>query len=137
MRALFGFIAISGFLAAGGAARAQFTVCNQTLDVVNLAIGQEVDQAFQTEGWWTIGANQCADVIREELANRFVYVYANDVFGQPVLNGTIEMCVGPKRFVIRGEESCWQRGYKAAKFFEVDTQAVERWTVFLSSPGGP
>lgn len=115
-------------------ARAEFTVCNQTLDVVNLAIGQEIDDAFQTEGWWTVGANQCAEVIREELPNRFIYVYANDVFGQPILNGTTEMCVGQARFVIRGIESCWQRGHKAVKFFEVDTQAVERWTLFLTSP---
>jgi uncharacterized membrane protein len=130
------FAAIAALFVLAGPARAQFTVCNQTLDVVNVAIGQEVSDAFQTEGWWTVGANQCADVIREELANRFIYVYANDVFGQPVLHGTIDMCVGPKRFVIRGIESCWQRGHTAVKFFEVDTQAVERWTVFLTSPGG-
>lgn len=139
-----------------GAAHAQFTVCNQTLDVVNVAIGQEAEEeVFQTEGWWTIGANQCADVIREELINRFIYVYANDVFGQPVLgapavaagSGTapaepehadegrlVEMCVSSKRFVIRGIESCWQRGHLAARFFEVDTRAVERWTVFLTPP---
>jgi len=121
--------------AAIGPARAEFTVCNQTLDVVNLAIGQEVDGAFQTEGWWTVGANQCAEVIRDELANRFIYVYANDVFGQPILSGTTEMCVGKKRFVIRGIESCWQRGHMAVRFYEVDTQAVERWTLFLTSPG--
>jgi len=120
--------------AAAAPARAEFTVCNQTLDVVNLAIGQEVDRAFQTEGWWTVGANQCAEVIREELANRFIYVYANDVFGQPILSGTTQMCVGRKRFVIRGIESCWQRGHMAVKFYEVDTQAVERWTLFLTSP---
>jgi uncharacterized membrane protein len=120
--------------AAAGSARAEFTVCNQTLDVVNLAIGQEVDDAFQTEGWWTVGANQCAEVIREELANRFIYVYANDVFGQPILSGTTAMCVGKNRFVIRGIESCWQRGHMAVKFYEVDTQAVERWTLFLTSP---
>ncbi len=133
-----GAVAFAMALFAGATpARAEFTVCNQTLDVVNLAIGQEVDQAFQTEGWWTVGANQCADVIREELFNRFIYVYANDVFGQPVLNGTTEMCVGQARFVIRGIESCWQRGHKAVKFYEVDTQAVERWTLFLTSPAGP
>ncbi|TIR88181.1 MAG: DUF1036 domain-containing protein, partial [Mesorhizobium sp.] len=39
-------------------AHAEFTVCNQTLDVVNLAVGQKVDDADQTDGWWTIGANQ-------------------------------------------------------------------------------
>lgn len=120
--------------AATGSARAEFTVCNQTLDVVNLAIGQEIDNAFQTEGWWTVGANQCAEVIRDELANRFIYVYANDVFGQPILSGTTEMCVSKKRFVIRGIESCWQRGHMAVKFYEVDTQAVERWTLFLTNP---
>lgn len=133
MSALLGGAALALFLAADSA-RAEFTVCNQTLDVVNLAIGQEIDNSFQTEGWWTVGANQCAEVIREELPNRFVYVYANDVFGQPILNGTTEMCVGQARFVIRGIESCWQRGHRAVKFFEVDTQAVERWTLFLTSP---
>lgn len=115
-------------------ARAEFTVCNQTLDVINISLGQEVGNEFETEGWWTVGANQCAEVIRDELVNRFIYVFANDVFGQALLNGTTEMCVGTKRFVIRGIESCWQRGHRAVKFFEVDTQAVERWTLFVVTP---
>ena len=115
-------------------ARAEFSVCNQTLDVVNVAIGQQGDEAFTTEGWWTIGSNQCALVIREELRNRFIFVYANDVFGQPILRGAQSMCIGPKRFSIDGVESCWQRGYIEAKFLEVDTQAVERWTLFLTDP---
>ncbi len=112
-------------------ARAEFTVCNQTLDVVNLSIGHDVDDAIQTEGWWTIGANRCVDVIRDELQSRFIYVYAIDVFGQPVLQGNIDMCIAGKRFVIRGTESCWQRGHKSARFHEVDTQATIRWTLFI------
>jgi uncharacterized membrane protein len=122
-----------------GAARAEFTVCNQTLDVVNLAVGQEVreqSEAFwQTEGWWTVGANQCVNVIRDELVNRYIYIYATDVFGQPLLNGTTSMCVGTRRFVIRGDKECWVRGHKAAPFFEVDTLKTERWTLFLSTGG--
>ena len=113
-------------------ARAEFTVCNQTLDVVNVAVGQEVDAAFQTDGWWTIGANQCVNVVREELANRYIYVYATDVFGQPILSGSTEMCVEKRRFSIRGIEECWQRGHIAAAFFEVDTQEQARWTFFLT-----
>ncbi|MDQ6434706.1 DUF1036 domain-containing protein [Mesorhizobium sp. LHD-90] len=120
-------------------ARAEFTVCNQTLDVVNLAVGQEVREAadafWQTEGWWTVGANQCVNVIRDELVNRYVYVYATDVFGQPLLNGSTSMCVGTRRFVIRGDKDCWVRGHKAAPFFEVDTQKTERWTLFLGTGG--
>jgi uncharacterized membrane protein len=121
-------------LAAAGPARAEFSVCNQTLDVVNVAIGQQEDQAFTTQGWWTIGSNQCALVIREELRNRYIFVYANDVFGQPILRGTQSMCIAPKRFSIDGVESCWARGFLEARFLEVDTQAVERWTLFLSEP---
>jgi uncharacterized membrane protein len=113
-------------------ARAEFTVCNQTLDVVNLAVGQEVDQAFQTDGWWTIGANQCVDVIRDELANRYIYLYATDVFGNVMLDGSTEMCVDKRRFTIRGIDRCWQRGHILARFVEVDTLEQLRWTFFLT-----
>lgn len=123
------------------AARAEFTVCNQTLDVVNLAVGQEVREQteaeafWQTEGWWTVGANQCVNVIRDVLVNQFIYIYATDVFGQPLLSGSTSMCVGTRRFVIRGDKECWASGHQAVPFFEVDTQKTERWTLFLSTRG--
>jgi uncharacterized membrane protein len=123
------------------AARAEFTVCNQTLDVVNLAVGQEIREAaepdafWQTEGWWTVGANQCVNVIRDQLVNQFIYIYATDVFGQSLLSGSTSMCVGTRRFVIRDLKDCWVRGHQAVPFFEVDTQKTERWTLFLSTRG--
>ena len=113
------------------ASQAEFTVCNQTLDVVNLSVGQVVDEKIQTEGWWTIGANRCVDVIREELSSRYIYVYATDVFGQSVLEGDADMCIGRKRFVIQDTELCWQRGYKKVRYLEVDTQDTVRWTLFI------
>lgn len=126
---------VGGFAVfAASPGRAEFTVCNQTLDVFNLAVGYEVEDDFQTEGWWTVSANQCVDVIREELTTRYIYVYAMDVFQQPIASGTVDMCIGERRFVIKGIDSCWQRGFKAARFLEVDTQAVERWTLFLRDP---
>lgn len=117
---------------AASTAQAQFSICNQSFDVVNVAIGQSTGEDFQTEGWWTIGTNQCAKVIQGELRNRYIYVYASDVFGQPLLTGATTMCLGAKRFTILGIDDCWQRGHQAGNFFEVDTQAVERWTLFLS-----
>ena len=121
---------------APAAAWAQFAVCNQSFDVVNVAIGEETGGVFETRGWWTIGTNQCANVIRDELRNRFIYVFAMDVFGQPMLRGSVPMCVArpfpPPDGVISGIEDCWLKGYEEVLFFEVDTQAVERWTLFLS-----
>lgn len=116
-------------------AQAEFAICNQSFDVVNVAIGQDIDGIFQTEGWWTVGTNQCANVVKDVLRNRYIYVYAQDVFGQPILDGTTEMCIGTKRFTIAGIEDCWQRGHISAPFFEVDTQAVQRWTLFLTPRG--
>jgi uncharacterized membrane protein len=125
-------MALGGSLAVTASARAEFTVCNQTLDVVNLAVGQEIDKAFQTEGWWTVGANQCVNVIREELSNRYIYIYATDVFGHAILSGSTEMCVEKRRFAIRGIDDCWKNGHVAARFYEIDTQAQARWTFFLT-----
>jgi uncharacterized membrane protein len=119
-------------------ARAQFSVCNQTLDAVNLAIAKAAPNGvIVSEGWWTIGANRCVDVIKEELANKYIYVYASDVFGQPILADgfqTFEMCVAPKRFTIEGTDSCWQRGYEKVRFMEVDTKEQVRWTLYLKEP---
>jgi uncharacterized membrane protein len=132
-------LAATGALFFTAAAHAEFAVCNQTLDVVNIAVGQEVREAgdsfWQTEGWWTVGANQCVNVIRDELVNRYIYIYATDVFGQPLLNGTTPMCVGTRRFVIRESKECWVNGRIEAPFFEVDTQKTERWTLFLGTGG--
>ena len=114
------------------AAFAQFAVCNQSLDVVNVAIGREVDKEFESEGWWTIGANQCSTVIREPLDSRYLYVFASDAFDQPVTYGTTHLCVAPRRFSIRGPDGCFVRGFSQVGFFEVDTQAMTRWTLFLT-----
>ncbi len=114
--------------------RAQFAVCNQSFDVVNVAIGQFEEPSFVTRGWWTIGPNQCANVIRDELTSRYIYVFAQDVFGNEILQGATPMCIAPKRFVIEDETGCLLRGYLDANYLEVDTQKTERWTLFLTVP---
>ena len=113
-------------------ASAAFAVCNQSFDVVNVAVGQYEDGSFVTRGWWTVGPNQCANVIREALQARYIYVFAQDVFGNEILRGTKRMCIAPSRFVIQGETSCLVRGYLDADYLEVDTQETERWTLFLA-----
>jgi uncharacterized membrane protein len=124
---------IAGFaLLTASPAYAEFAVCNQSFDVVNVAIGQYERNDFVTRGWWTVGPNQCANVIRDKLQTRYVYVFAQDVFGNAILNGGTSMCVGPKRFEIQGEADCAVRGYVDVPYVEVDTQRTERWTLFLT-----
>jgi uncharacterized membrane protein len=116
-------------------AQAEFAVCNQSFDVVNVAVGQFEDQAFVTRGWWTVGPNQCANVLRDALSARYVYVFAQDVFGKAILSGTKPLCVEPRRFEIAGETDCVQRGFLEVPFIEVDTLRSERWTLFLTAQG--
>jgi uncharacterized membrane protein len=127
---VFGFLMLTGT-----PAMAEFAVCNQSFDVVNVAIGQFERSEFVTRGWWTIGPNQCANVIREKLDARYVYVFAQDVFGNAILNGGTSMCVGPEEFVIQGEKDCAVRGFLEVPYAEVDTQRTERWTLFLTPQG--
>lgn len=127
-------LAFAGLIGLPGAAAAQFSVCNQTFDVVNVAIGQFQRDTFQTSGWWTVGPNQCASVIDRDLTARYIYAFAQDVFGRVILSGSVPMCVAPDRFEIRGDTDCLVRGYIEARFHEVDTQRTERWTLFLYPP---
>ena len=124
--------ALCTLFGAGTIAHAEFTVCNQSFDVLNVAIGQLHHDRFRTQGWWKIGPNQCANVIRKPLDSRYIYVYAKDVFGKAVLNGSVSMCVAPDRFTIDGEADCLVRGHLPVPFIEVDTQQTKRWTIFIA-----
>ncbi len=113
---------------------AEFVACNRSFDVVNISIGRKVSGQFQTDGWWTIGTNQCATLVKEPLPSRYIYVFAQDVFGRAVFDGDVPMCVAPTKFTIRGIEGCWTRGLIVAEFREIDTGEADRWTLFLEPP---
>ena len=132
LKAVFGAALCAGLYIAG-LARAEFTFCNQTLDVANVAVAAYDDGAFESSGWWVVGPNQCAEVISENLTSRFVYVFAKDVFGRALLDGATPMCVDTGRFFIRGEEECLTRGFIDARFHEVDTEQSSSWSFFLRS----
>lgn len=118
--------------ALAGPVRADLKVCNQSFDVLNLAFGQPDERGFQTEGWWRVAPNQCATLIRGTLTARYLYLFASDVFGKSVLQGSVSMCVAPRRFRITGEQDCLLRGHLEARFVEVDTGRAPDWTVFIA-----
>ncbi|WP_405402643.1 DUF1036 domain-containing protein [Paracoccus sp. Ld10] len=108
-------------------------LCNQSFDVLNVAIGtpQGAGQV-QTRGWWRVAPNQCATLLRQTLHERRYHVFAADVFGNEVLTGSIPMCVAPRRFDISGQQDCLLRGFLDARFIEIDTMGQKNWTVFVT-----
>lgn len=120
------------WLLPAGTAAAALRLCNQSFDVLNVAIGAPDGEDFVTRGWWRVAPNQCATLQRDLLRSRFYYVFAADVFGNEVLSGAIPMCVAPRRFEIDGQQDCLLRGFLDARFIEVDTQEQPNWTVFVT-----
>jgi len=117
-------------------ASAELKVCNQTLSLYNVAVGTEKEGAFQTEGWWTLAANDCVSPITDDLVSRYVYVLATNIYGDDALTGGTSMCIDRhKHFVIAGTDNCWLRGYEEARFKEVDTHSASSWTVFIRENG--
>jgi uncharacterized membrane protein len=124
-------LAAGVFLAQCAAAAADFTVCNQTLDIANVAIAESGGGALESRGWWVIAPNRCADLIKGKLKSRYVYVHAVDGRGLAMLDGGARFCTASRQFRVTGGEACWQRGYTIGKFKEVDTKDAQSWTLFL------
>lgn len=120
---------------------ADFRLCNQSYDVLNIAIAQPSgvegpDDGFTTRGWWRVAPGQCATLLRGTLKSRYFYVFAADIFGKEALSGSIPLCVAPRRFVIETQGNCLLRGYLDARFIEVDTEEQNEWTLFVASRSG-
>jgi uncharacterized membrane protein len=113
-------------------ADAEFRVCNQTLNLFNVAIGRPVGgDLFETEGWWTLAANSCTSPIKEPLESSYFYLYGTDIYGEPAIAGSTDMCVASRQFIITDQKDCWVRGYQQVRFLEVDTRNAPSWTVFI------
>lgn len=115
----------------GNRAEAMLSLCNQSFDVLNIAIAEPGPSDHITRGWWRVAPNQCATLIREPLEAKEYFVFAADVFGNEALPGVTPMCVGTREFEIESQNDCLIRGFLDARFYEVDPQGQESWTVFV------
>ncbi len=127
------------FLFATGAmtapANADLRICNDTSDMVGVAVGYRTDVTWITEGWWRIPGETCAVVIEGDLTSRYIYLNAEDASGRERWLGRVFMCTSPKEFKITGLQDCFARGYDRTGFFEVDTGQQKSWQVRLSDIG--
>ena len=151
-------IAVAGVcLGTAPPAYAELRICNQTLNLYNVAVGyftgagchqSPTDEAtchMQTEGWWNLPASGCVPLIKYELEDSFYYVFATDIYGDDAVTGETELCVKLNhKFEIKTTfaeisaktPGCWQKGYQQVKFKEIDTHNAKDWTVFVGQGTG-
>lgn len=118
-------------------ARADLRICNQTRNMVSVALGYRAEKGWQSEGWWQAPAGDCRVLFQGSLADRtYYYIYAVDDVGGGEWDGSVFMCTRDETFTIFGVEDCLARGYERTGFFEIDTQKRTDWTLQLTENAG-
>ena len=115
-------------------ARADLRVCNQTASRVGVAIGYRDQQGWVSEGWYLLKGNSCEVLLKDDLAARYYYIYAQDYDRGGEWAGRTPLCTRDKEFQIRGVEDCLARGFDRTRFFEIDTGEQKNWTIQLGEP---
>ena len=116
-------------------ANADFRICNDTRNLVGVALGYREKGNWITEGWWQVPGETCATLIEGNLNSRFYYLYAEDADRGGQWRGDIFMCTSEHQFRVDGVENCFARGYQRTGFFEVDTSEKDSWMVRLTESG--
>jgi uncharacterized membrane protein len=127
-------LALLAMLATAAPARADLRVCNESSNLVSVALGYRSDRGWQSEGWWQASPRQCAIVVQGDLSSRFYYLYIADDIGGGAWDGDHFMCTRDESFQIFDTGDCLARGYERTGFFEIDTQNRSDWTLQLTDP---
>ena len=118
-------------------AHADLRVCNETRNMVSVALGYRAERGWQSEGWWQAPPGDCRVLYQGSLEDRsYYYVYAVDDIGGGEWDGSVFMCTRDETFTIFGVEDCLARGYERTGFFEIDTQKRTDWTLQLTDNAG-
>ncbi len=117
-------------------AHAELRVCNQTSNLISVALGYRAERGWMSEGWWQTPPGDCRVLYQGDLQSRFYYLHAVDDIGGGAWAGEIFMCTRDETFTIFGVEDCLARGYERTGFFEIDTQNRTDWTLQLTENAG-
>ena len=119
-------------------AYADLRVCNESSNLVSVALGYRAERGWMSEGWWQTPPGDCRVLYQGDLERRFYYLFAVDDIGGGAWDGSVFMCTRDETFTIFGVEDCLARGYERTGFFEIDTQNRTDWTLQLTeSATGP
>ncbi len=107
-------------------------VCNETPYEVWSAVAYGPENDWMSRGWWALAPNACAPVIKDELPDRFLYVYgeAQSADGSRIVwGGDHPFCIADVKFEIDGSERCVERGFQPKGFQRIDTGEEAVWTL--------
>lgn len=130
----FAMLLAPGLMLSAAPAYADLRVCNETRNLVSVALGYRAERGWQSEGWWQTPPGECRVLYQGDLHRRYYYVFAADDIDGGNWGGAVFMCTRDETFTIFGVEDCLARGYERTGFFEIDTEGKTDWTLQLTEP---
>jgi uncharacterized membrane protein len=107
-------------------AKLGFFYCNKSTSTLWTAIavpGGGQGAVYQSKGWWRLEPQQCAKIVKGELAVDHFYVYALVEDGQNerrIAGGDRAFCINAVKFQIDNAQSCADQEFDEAVFRRVD-----------------
>jgi uncharacterized membrane protein len=105
-------------------APAGYTVCNDSRDVLLVALGQIERGKSVSRGWWTVQPGACARTVTTPLKTDAVYLLARKKGGGTLVSGAKTFCTTPVIFEISGTQNCAARGLVESGFAMTATKGV-------------
>ena len=116
-------------------APAGYTVCNDSHDILLVALGgMERGQAV-SRGWWTVQPAGCARAVTAPLNTDAVFLLAQKKNGAALVGGSQIFCTTATAFEIRGADSCAARGYGQAGFSRTQTRGLSGYVAHVGPAG--
>lgn len=116
-------------------APAGYTVCNDTKEILLVALGQMDKGKSVSRGWWTVQGGACAKAITTPLNEDAVYLLAQKKNGAILAGGTQKFCTTVAAFEIQGAAGCAGRGYAEQGFARTQTRGKPGTIVRITATG--
>ena len=112
-----------------------YTVCNETRDVLLVALGQMEAQKPVSRGWWTVQPNACAKAVTTPLNTDSVFLLAQKKNGGTLVGGAQKFCTTVVAFEIRGAENCATRAFTESGFAATPTKGLAGYVAHIGPAG--
>jgi uncharacterized membrane protein len=112
-----------------------YTVCNESRDVLLVALGQIERGKAVSRGWWTVQPGACAKTVTAPLKTDAIYLLARKKGGGTPVSGAKTFCTTPVIFEITGAQNCAARGLVESGFALTATKGLTGYIARIGPNG--
>ncbi len=127
--------ALAAALAIGGPAAAQWTICNESSFVAEVAVAYPEAERRVTEGWTRVRPGECQIARRAALTPgpHFIYARSSSAHrgGLREWSGTTPLCVDAGDFTLAGDAACEDVGFETRFFLDVPVESATKRTALV------